>query len=293
MKISQKAFDMTVREEVTSQAYYERHYTRPEWPGLSSGVTVGIGYDLGQASRQKIQQDWSGLVSADMLLVMMSCSGYTGAAGKQKCAEVKNKIDIPWDAAIKVFANRDVPAWSAAVLKAVPNSDRLTPSCFGVLFDLAYNRGNSWNNSGERYREMRAIRDDVKLSKLTAVPGEIVSMKRLWLGTQGLLNRCDHRIALWNDGLKETGHVATAPVGESKPDSTVPLDEGSARTKPPATSKTQNGTTGAIVIGGGAAVEEAARNGLISTDVAIFAGFVVVLIAISIWWIWWRNRNPA
>src|SRR6266478_5739219 len=100
MRISQKAFDMTVAEEVSGRDYYMRHYQRPEWPGLSSGVTVGIGYDLGQALRQKISDDWKDLVSPDMLLMMLSCSGITGSSGRQKCADVRSQILIPWDSAM-------------------------------------------------------------------------------------------------------------------------------------------------------------------------------------------------
>ena len=40
MRISQSAFNLIVREEVSSEAYYKRHYTHPEWPGEKSGVTI-------------------------------------------------------------------------------------------------------------------------------------------------------------------------------------------------------------------------------------------------------------
>lgn len=218
MKISQRAFDMTVSEEVTSKPYYIKHYQRPEWPGVSSGVTVAIGYDLGQASRAKIAADWSGLVDANMLQVMQSCSGITGAAAKAKCAEVKNKILIPWDAALSVFANRDVPSWTAAVMKAVPGSDKLTPTCLGMLFDTAYNRGaGGFNSSTDRNREMRAIRDDVKSGTLGDVPRQFQSMKRIWPTVSGLQRRCDRRATLWKDGLLEHITAADTPLAPVAP----------------------------------------------------------------------------
>lgn len=284
MRISQKAFDMCVAEEVTSKDYYTKHYQRPEWPGLSSGVTVGIGYDLGQATRAKISQDWSGLVDQNMLLVMLSCSGLTGTAGKTKCADVKSLILIPWDVALKVFAERDVPQWTAAVLHAVPGSERLTPSCLGVLFDTAYNRGVAgFNSTGERYRELKAIRDDVETNRLSDVPAQFRSMKRLWPNTAGLLRRCDHRIALWEYGMHELpGTPASVPM--SKPD--IPLKKGSARTKPSKTTNAQNSTAGAIVVGGGAV---AAQFSLVN---GIFIFVAAVAIAAVVWTIWYRNRNP-
>jgi hypothetical protein len=290
MQISKAAFDMIVAEEVTSKAYYERHYQRPEWPGVQSGVTIGIGYDLGQASQAKIRADWSGLVDPLMLEVMVGCSGFTGMAGREKCAAVKSQILIPWDAAMHVFEKRDVPAWTAKVLKAVPGADRLTPSCLGTLVDTAYNRGASFNNAGERYREMRAIRDHVADRKLDAVPAEFQSMKRLWPTVAGLQRRCDHRVDLWRRGMHELpGQVSTATI---EPRSDVPTNAGPARTKPPATSKTQNGTTGAIVAGGAGAAKTASDFGLSTTNITLIV-IASVCIAVAVWWAWWKHRNPS
>lgn len=296
MKISQRAFDMCVAEEVTSQAYYTRHYQNPEWPGLSSGVTVAIGYDLGQCSRAKITADWSALVDQNMLLIMLSCAGITGVAAKTKCAEVKSKITIPWAAAITVFANRDVPQWTSMVLRAVPGADKLTPSCLGMLFDLAYNRGyGGFNSTSDRNREMLAIRNDVGAKRLADVPGQITSMKRLWPNTAGLLRRCDHRIALWQIGVHELpGPLVDAKVGTTPVtnDLDVPLNAGAARTKPPITSTAQNSATGAIVAGTGAAVKHVVSNGYSWITIAL----VVILglsIASAVWVTWYRNRNPS
>jgi hypothetical protein len=297
MKISQKAFDMTVAEEVSSKAYYIKHYQRPEWPGVSSGVTIAIGYDLGQASRAKIAADWAGLIDSNMLLIMQSCSGITGVAAKAKCAEVKNKILIPWDAALSVFANRDVPSWTATVIKAVPGSDKLTPTCLGMLFDTAYNRGaGGFNSSTDRNREMLAIRDDVKTGALTDVPRQFTSMKRIWPSVSGLQRRCDRRAALWKEGLLEQGSavdVPIAPVAPTPPvpDPEVPLKEGPARTKPPATTPAQHTTTGAIVAGGVAGAAQAHAAGFSPVNVALIV-ILAIVIAGAVWTMWYRNRNP-
>ena len=40
MRSSQAAFDLIVAQEVSSKAYYEKNYRRPEWPGEQSGATV-------------------------------------------------------------------------------------------------------------------------------------------------------------------------------------------------------------------------------------------------------------
>lgn len=292
MKISQSAFDLIVREEVSSKAYYERHYTHPEWPGGASGVTIGIGYDLGYATRAKIMADWSSL-DPEMLGVMLRCAGVTGAAAQQLLPSVKALITIPWDAAISVFTNRDIPSWTALVLAKIARADRLTPTCLGVGVSIAYNRGASFDLSGERYAEMRALKQHVNANQLTLVPGDIRAMKRLWPTVKGLRDRRDREADLWTVGLSTIELTAkNIPATPAAPDSDVPLKEGPARTKPPATSATQNGTTGAVVIGGTIAAQQAQAHGLLSLDVAIFIGFLAALGGITAWWLWYKNRNP-
>lgn len=295
MQISQRAIDLCIRHEVTSKAYYEKHYQRPEWPGLQSGVTVGIGYDLGQASAQKIKEDWQEHVPADMLFLMMSCSGHTGSAGKAKLAEVRSKILIPWAAAMHVFANRDVPQWTAGVLKKVPNSNRLSPTCLGVLFDLAYNRGHSWSMAGERYKEMRGIKAAVQSGQLGLVPGHIREMKRLWPNTKGLLRRCDDRAELWlwalRNETRDSPAVIVAPTPPA-PAPDVPQNAGPARSKPPATTAAQNTTAVVIAAGGAGAAKQAHDTGLAGGATAIGIALAAALVAAVVWYVWFRNRNP-
>ena len=65
--ISQAAIDLIVCEEVSGKEVYERNYRRPEWPGGSSGVTIGIGYDVGAGVSDKAQlwADWRGRIAHD------------------------------------------------------------------------------------------------------------------------------------------------------------------------------------------------------------------------------------
>jgi hypothetical protein len=295
MRISKRAFDLCVGHEVTSKAYYEKHYMRPEWPGLQSGPTVGIGYDLGQASRSKIVADWTGLVSGDMLLAMASCAGYTGEAGRSKTAAVKNQISIPWDAALKVFETRDVPQWTAGVLQRVPGAEKLPPSCLGVLFDIAYNRGHSWSKPGNRYDEMREIRRLVGAGEWSKVPAQIRSMKRLWPGVAGLLRRCEDRAKLWEYGLTPAGRAEpelVAALTPPAPDAAVPQNAGPARTAPPVTTPSQNTTAIVVAAGGAAGAAGAANAGLVGGATAVGIALAAALLGGLVWYVWHRNRNP-
>ena len=201
MRSSQAAVDLIVAEEVSSKATYIKKYQRPEWPGGASGVTVGIGYDLGYATAGRIQSDWKNFLTPDVILAMQRCAGVTGVSARNLLASVRPKILVPWEAAMSVFINVDMPKWEALVLKAVPGSDKLPPDCIGVLTSLAYNRGASFSKAGDRYREMRDIRAHIASGEWDKIPGDFKSMKRIWPDVAGLRGRRDREAALFQKGL--------------------------------------------------------------------------------------------
>lgn len=94
MRISDKAFDLIVSEEVTSKASYEAKLRHTEWPQGASGVTVGIGYDLGQTESAKIRDDWGGRVLEAMLSSVLSASGVTGNAADSLATRLKANTDM-------------------------------------------------------------------------------------------------------------------------------------------------------------------------------------------------------
>lgn len=298
--IAQAAIDLIVAEEVTSKAYYERHYTHPEWPGGQSGVTIGIGYDLGYATTQKVAADWKRFVDPSMLMTMQSCCGKTGTTAKGMLASVKSRIEIPWQAAYDVFINRDIPQWTLTCLKALgPNFNLLNSTCQGVLISIAYNRGaGGFNSSTDRNREMLAIHNAVKAQNFTVIPGLIDSMARLWVGTSvaGVATRRHREATLFRKGLALPADAPSAKIPENVDvDISVvnPVkDDLPARTPQPATTTAQNTITGAIVVAGGTAVQHAAVHGF-STFTLILIAAVALASAAAIWSIWYKNRNPS
>lgn len=214
MRISDAAFDLIITEEVTSRAHYEAALRRTEWPGKDSGVTVGVGYDLGQTDRGTIENDWRGRVADAMLAAMLSASGITGRPAAALAAQLKPSIDIPWEIALGVHQERVVPRWEAKVAAALPNTDRLSPDCFGALVSLTFNRGASFAKDGERYREMRAIKEHMTSGAFERIPDEFRSMKRLWVGqgVDGLLRRRDAEADLFTRGLSQAPALASGAV---------------------------------------------------------------------------------
>ncbi len=205
MLISDRAFNLIVQEETGGRAYYERTEIQPDWPGGASGVTIGIGYDCGYCTPATLAADWDGILPASMISELEDVAGVKGSPARSHAQQLHGIVSVPWDAAIKVFSSVDVPRWTATVLNALPNARLLSKDSLGALVSLAFNRGTSFTLYGDRYREMRAIRDHMMGQNYTAIPAEFRSMKRLWpLGTANhtdLTNRREHEAILFEQGL--------------------------------------------------------------------------------------------
>ena len=202
IRSSQAAVDLIVMEEVTSKNLYNLKYQHPEWPGGASGVTIGIGYDVGYSTPTVIQADRGDKLPVGMVAALEAVAGIHGSAASSHAHELRNVVMVPWAAAMAVFLGRDMPKWEATVLTHLPNSIQLAPDSFGALVSLAYNRGPSFSAVGDRYREMRAIRDHLANQQFEEIPDDFRSMRRLWPNVVGLRNRRDHEAALFEKGLR-------------------------------------------------------------------------------------------
>lgn len=215
LMISPEARDLIVAEEVSSEATYKARYQRPEWPGGGSGVTIGIGYDVGAGVKNvaQLRADWGGRIPDVMIAALESCIGVTGERAHAMLAEARQRVSVPWSAAIEVFDTVDVPRWYAICARALPNFESLSLDCKGVLVSLTYNRGASFGKDGDRYSEMRAIKAHMIAKTFARIPVELRSMKRLWpsQSMRGLVFRREHEAQLFERGLKATT-VLPAPT---------------------------------------------------------------------------------
>ncbi|QBQ99521.1 hypothetical protein [Paraburkholderia pallida] len=201
--ISDRAVDMIVAFEVTSEAVYDRLYQHPTWPSGASGVTIGIGYDIGYTTGAQLAKDWAALGAAALTTLTPTC-GKTGAAASQILPQTKG-VSVPFALANTVFRQTDVPRYTSRTLAALPASAaNLKPDCLGALVSLVFNRGASFNTAGDRYTEMRAIHTDIQNQTLGDIPAQIRSMKRLWAGNPslaGLVARRELEAVLFEEGL--------------------------------------------------------------------------------------------
>ncbi|RXF68229.1 hypothetical protein [Hansschlegelia zhihuaiae] len=201
-RMSARAINMLIEFEVTSQAVYEKKYRRPIWPGEQSGVTIGIGYDVGYASKAQLHADWDGQIPAEMVDALEEAVGVKGPAAKALADKLATTVDVPWAAAHFVFVKKTLPRWIDTVDGALPNTNELSGHSFGALVSLTYNRGASYSKAGDRYKEMRNIKAHMTSRNYGSIPNEIQSMKRLWPNSAGLRKRRDREAQLFQEGLE-------------------------------------------------------------------------------------------
>lgn len=190
LTISDAGLRQLVSHEIVSKSYYNRFLKTPIWPGGGSGVTIGIGYDLGYNRRSQIQKDWQSKVADVFLEKLKKMSGIKGEAAKKSLRLVK-AVKIHYDIAKAVFAESTLPRYAQLTRKAYPGIEGLYPDAQSALLSLVYNRGSAM--SGSRRKEMAAIKLLVLQEDYSGIANELRNMKRLWhgKGLDGLLKRRD------------------------------------------------------------------------------------------------------
>ena len=176
--LSKKAIDKIISYEVGSQALYNKKYTHPVWPGGESGVTIGIGCDLGYQTKEGLIKDWTGMVSNSDLQLLLSVVGLKGIAAKNAIPKVKN-VSVSYHDAEEIFLNEEVYKYSKIMLANFPGVQELFADCQGAILSLVFNRGGLVDST-DRRREMKAIKSLIPTKDYKAIAAQFRSMKRLW-----------------------------------------------------------------------------------------------------------------
>jgi len=187
-ELSKNGIKLIIDSEIGGgQEYYERFLQHPTWPGAESGVTIGVGYDLGFTPRARFRNDWKNLDKTTRTRLEATI-GVRGVRARERVKEVKD-ITIPWEMAYDVFEEHTVPDWVAKTKATFPGVDKLPRDVMSALVSLVFNRGTSLD--GDRRREMRDIREAVADKDLPAIAKHLRRMKRLWTGRglEGLITR--------------------------------------------------------------------------------------------------------
>jgi hypothetical protein len=190
--LSPKALRLILEHEVGGgEGYYNAVLARPNWPGGKSGVTIGVGYDLGYTARERFLGDWAALDDAHRAR-LSRVIGIKGFAAKLQIPPLRD-IRIPWAVAFAVFQSRTVPYWIALTKKAFPRSVDLPDDAFGALVSLVFNRGPAL--TGKDREDMNDIymilADGVQSGDQKLIADQLREMKRIWKGKgqSGLIAR--------------------------------------------------------------------------------------------------------
>jgi len=205
--LSKKSLDLILEFEVGGgENYYNKFLKNPTWPEGQSGVTIGVGYDLGYVNKAEFTEDWKDLPKEifDRLYKVVGIKGYNA---KNLVRGLKD-ISIPWDLALKVFNNKTVTKFWNLTKQTFPNFDNLPEDAKGGLVSLVFNRGNALE--GDRRREMKLIRDGMAITTtydqkaLSFIANQIRNMKRIWIGgsiEKGMTRRRDAEANLIENSL--------------------------------------------------------------------------------------------
>ena len=184
MEISEAAIDLIIAWEVgggdrdLARAQYDSIYARPTWPGTSSsGLTIGIGYDL-RFAKNWFEGDWkSRLERVPVRDAYKRLEGYVGQRGSRAAVVATRDIVIPWQDAMAVFRVRRLPGFIADALRTFPNAD-MHEHVWGALTSLVYNCGTGTEGKPEKQHAYESIRAALAQRDVQKIAAGIREMKK-------------------------------------------------------------------------------------------------------------------
>jgi GH24 family phage-related lysozyme (muramidase) len=167
----------------------DQPHQRP--PG-ESGITLGIGFDLGYCTAAEFLDAWQRHLPDFMLKALLRTIGVKGQAAEALSRTMAKYPRITREDAMEVFERCTLPKWTAATARTYPGLHVLNPDQQGVLVSIVFNRGPSLE--GPRRREMKAIREILTRPhsaniKARCIAEQIQNMQRLWPDIPGLQRR--------------------------------------------------------------------------------------------------------
>ena len=205
--LSNKSLDLILEFEVGGgENYYNKFLKNPAWPEGQSGVTIGVGYDLGYVNKTEFSEDWKDLPK-DIFDRLYKVVGIKGYNAKNLIRGLRD-IVIPWELSLQVFNNKTVTKFWNLTKDTFPNFDKMPEDAKGGLVSLVFNRGSALE--GDRRREMKLIRDGMRITNtfdqksLSFIANQIRNMKRIWAGgsiEKGMNRRRDAEAKLIEQSL--------------------------------------------------------------------------------------------
>jgi hypothetical protein len=199
MNLSPRGIKSIITWETGGEKYYDRN---PEWPGEQSGITIGVGWDLGHTPATETSRAWGPHLDSGTLAALVGVSGRKGADAQTVLPHVRHLV-VPWAAALSVFEAVTIPSWYLRTLRIYPQAQALHGDSAAALVSLVFNRGASL--TGERRSEMLRIQELLRVNELAQIPAQFRAMCRLWPNSKGLRRRREEEAELFESGLVPNG----------------------------------------------------------------------------------------
>lgn len=203
MKVSEKGKELILKFEVSSESYYNKFCEHPYVPDPEhsiSGVTLGIGYDLGQKSELELMGEWGEYLLVEDLNKLKQVLHLQGMKAKDSLPIIEDII-IEYEVAKEQFIKYTIPIYERRTIIAFPNIENAPQPVYDAALSLVFNRGTSF--SGDSRIEMKNIRHLIIGGLWMNIPEQIRLMKRLWNPKSGLIDRREKEAKYIEDGLKE------------------------------------------------------------------------------------------
>lgn len=210
-RVSPEPINMIVNFETGGgRSNFEANLSHPSWLGGQSGLTIGFGYDLGYVTEEMFRRDWRTYLTpteSDRLALMIGIRGPDTRASVSKFAD----ITVRWEDALAVLTGGPLPRMATLLESTLPNAQDLAPDSYGALVSLVYNRDGSFAVSGDRFNEMRNIRDLMERKQFESIPAQLRSMTRLWPNT-ALATRREQEAKLFEKGFAPRDAQVVVPT---------------------------------------------------------------------------------
>lgn len=204
IKLSQELMDAIVG--------WEGNIAVPYVPGKGkgsmkdSGVTLGVGYDLGQQTKEQIRKDLAQFYTPAQIERLVKTQGLKGTVAQTATLDIQD-IKISKEASIKMalFVKKRYSEWAVDIYPEMLN---LHPHCQGALLSLVFNRGKGLKDplpgKGLTRKHMRQISEALKSGKIETIPDTLRDMAHLWEGgsAAGLPPRRRSEASWFEKGMK-------------------------------------------------------------------------------------------
>ncbi len=201
--LSTEMGDFILGFEITNESVYEENYKSPQVPGVESGITIGVGYDLKYNDVMELAK----YIGEDNCLRLRDAqrSLEAGESKESVLSSIKD-IEISFATAKEIFKNEMLPKYVSMTKEWLGEEhfDKLPGYCKTAIVSLVFNRGTS--EKGRFREEMSLIRKAIQKGDLHVVSDFIkrmnITMASQWAGYAGLFTRREQEADLFALGAE-------------------------------------------------------------------------------------------